>query len=160
MRRSSVRTLPLVVALAATVGGCYSYREVTPAQIEPGNAVRVRIAAEEAVRQQRVLGVIQEVVEGDVVEPATTGGVSLVVRRRPHGPTERGYSALVNLPDSTITRIEVKRFSAARTAGAAGAGAAVALLALAIRASATSDGGEPPPVQEMRVPLLRWSIQH
>ena len=159
MRRGSVRAVSLVVAFAVTAGGCYSYREVPIAQIEPGNAVRVRIAGDEAVRQQSVLGVIQETVEGQVVEPATDGAVSIVVRRRPHGPTERGYSALVNLPDSSITHLEVKRFSATRTAGVAGAGAAVALLALAIRASATSGDGEPPPVQEMRIPLLRWTIQ-
>lgn len=158
MRRGSVRAVSVVVALAVTAGGCYSYREVPIAQVEPGNAVRVRIAGDEAVRQQRVLGAIQETVEGHVVEPAATGAVTLVVRRRPHGPTERGYSALVNLPDSSITHMEVKRFNAMRTAGVAGAGAAVALLALAIRASATSDGGEPPPVQEMRIPLLRWTI--
>ena len=160
MRRRSLRALSLAIVLAAPVGGCYSYREVTPAQLEPGNAVRVRIVPDEAVRQQAVLGTLQETVEGHVVEPAATGAVSLVVRRRPHGPTERGYSTVLNLPDSAITSMEVKRFNAMRTAGVAGVGAAVALLALAIRASSSSGDGEPPPVQEMRIPLLRWSIQH
>lgn len=159
MKGRSVLVLPLAAALAVIiVSGCYSYREVPRERIAPGSTVRLRIAAEEAVRQQQVFGELRETLEGRLVEPTSPGALSLVLRLRPHGPAERGYSTVVNVPEAAITRVEAKRFSPARTALFAGAGTAAAVAALAIHASATSDGPEPPPVQEMRIPLFRWTL--
>lgn len=156
-RSRCLKQLVLACLAGSVLPGCYSYREVAPRSVAPGSEVRVRIASDEAVRQVEVLGGLRETIEGEVANTEQGGVTGVIVRRRPQGPAQRAeYSSIVMLPNNAIITIEEKRFNAMRTAAFAGGATAVALAALAIRASATSNGGEPPPINAIRVPLFRW----
>lgn len=156
-RSMCLKQFAMACLAGCVLSGCYSYHEVAPRSVAPGSEVRVRIASEEAVRQVQVLGGLRETIEGEVANTQQDGAIGVIVRRLPDGPAQRAeYSSIVMLPNGAIIMIEEKRFNAIRTAMFAGGATAAALAALAIRASATSNGGEPPPINELRIPLIRW----
>jgi hypothetical protein len=66
------------------------------------------------------------------------------------------FNAFLTVPLDAVQRIEVRRFSAGRTALLAGAGAAVIVAALAIDGGGTGGGPEDPGNNSrVRLPLIR-----
>lgn len=152
---TGTRNLFLLLA-AAVSAGCYTYGEVRPASVRPGETVRVTITSQEALRQEEALSGLRSTVEGQVVESDASGTLGLTVPRPDGSPAERtAFNAFVTLPWTSITRVEEKRLSRGRTflLAAAGAVAAVGVLALA---TGGTGAVEPPPSNSLiALPLLR-----
>lgn len=145
-----------VAALAMLLAsGCYSFHEVAPGSVTPGATVRVTLSAEEAVRQQQGLGGLRQQVEGEVVPVETAGSLGLTIPLREGSPADRpGLNTFLDVPWTSVTRIEEKRLSVGRTAGLVGAGAAATVAILAVSTGGTG-GGEDPPSNSVLVPVLR-----
>lgn len=155
MRR--VRRNLWVVLAVPFLGGCYAYADIDSAAVSPGATVRVSLDREEAVRQIDALGGLRERVEGQVTEQTTDRAVALTVRQSATPAAGGRFNAFVVLPRSSITRVELKRFSPQRTAlAAAGAGVlAVATLSV-LNAITDGDPSEGPNTNDaVRIPLLR-----
>jgi hypothetical protein len=139
------------------LGGCYAWNEVGTGQATAGERVRVTIAAAEAARQEPVLGRLTQTLEGEIVAGAPADALGLTVAGRAAaasgGPA---FNAFVTVPFDAVQRVEVRRFSAGRTALLAGAGAAAVVAALAIDAGGTGGGPEDPGSNtRVRFPLIR-----
>jgi hypothetical protein len=146
-----------VLLVSVILSGCYSFREIGAAQVTPGERVRVTVSAVEAARQEPVLGRLTQTLEGQVVANESADALGLTVAGRAAaasgGPA---FNAFVTVPLDAVQRIEVRSFSAGRTALLAGAGAAVVVAALAIDGGGTGDGPEDPGNNSrVRLPLIR-----
>lgn len=147
----------LALLSAPYLMGCYAYAEADRAAVAPGSVVRVVVDRQEAVRQVDVLGGLREQVEGQVAPQTNGTGLSLMVRQT-STPADGGlFNTFATYPWSSLTLIEVKRFSVFRTALMAGGGAAVAVAVLSVLEGGTKKGdGEGPPTNDnVRIPLLR-----
>lgn len=139
----------------ALATGCYSFHEVAPGSVTPGATVRVTLSTEEAVRQQQGLGGLRQQVEGEVVPLETTGTLGLTIPLREGSPADRpGLNTFLDVPWTSVMRIEEKRLSVGRTVALAGAGAAATIAILAVSTGGTG-GGEDPPSNSVLVPVLR-----
>jgi hypothetical protein len=155
MRRWN-RTKVAVLAVPLLVG-CYSYAEIDRASVAPGATVRVALDRQEAVRQIDVLGGLRERVEGQVMEQSNGASLAMTVRQSAT-PSDGGrLNAFVTLPWTSVTLVEVKRFSLFRTGAVVGGGAVVAVAVLSVLegGSKTGPGEGPGTNNAIRVPLIR-----
>lgn len=153
------RSLVLMLALPF-LGGCYAYADIDGAAVSPGSTVRVSLDRAEAVRQIDALGGLRERVEGRVTEQTTESALALTVRQAATPAAGGRFNAFVVLPWSSLTGVEVKRFSPQRTALAAAAAGAVVVATLSVLNAITDgDPSEGPNTNDaVRIPLirLRW----
>lgn len=111
----------LLVASGMLVSGCYSYVPTRMEQIEPGQAVRVRLSPEEADRLQPVRMTDARVMDGIVVHRSD---VELLVET-PVGRTDplagtRSLLQRVNVPFGEVREIERRQRDRLRTGAAIG----------------------------------------
>lgn len=145
------------VLLIVHMQGCYAYHEVPPSSIRDGSTVRVMIQAEEAVRQQSLLGRLTQTLEGEVIPGQPGGTLGLTVPQTTSASTTgESLNVFVSVPFSTILRAEEKRFSLERTLLMGGIGVGLVAGALAITTGGTDGGGEDGGTDaRVRVPLIR-----
>lgn len=145
-----------VLITALQLGGCYTYGEVRPASVQPGETVRVTITSQESLRQEEALSGLRSTLEGQVVETDASGTLGLTLPRPGGSPSDRtDFNTFVTVPWSSVTRVEEKRLSKGRTVllAAGGALATVGVLALA---TGGTGGAEPPPSNSLiTLPVLR-----
>ena len=93
--------------------------------------------------------------EGEVVPLETTSSLGLTIPLREGSPADRpGFNTFIDVPWTSVVRVEEKRLSVGRTVALAGAGAGVAIAVLAVSAGGTG-AGEDPPSNSVLVPVLR-----
>lgn len=155
------RTVPVAVLVAAvSQTGCYVWREVQPSTATPGRPVRVTVDAEEAVRQQAALGRLTQQLEGVIVEGGSSDMLGMTAAGRTAGPAgETSFNVFLELPRSSVQRVEVREFSIGRTALLAGGGVAIVVTALSIDGGGTGGGSEDPGTNSrIRLPLIRIPV--
>lgn len=155
----NLRLLALAAALAAP--GCYAYLPSSPQEIAPGDGVRLRLSAEEAMRYQDLRLANPRLLEGTLVD--RSGSELMVEASIGAGDASRGSRVLlqrVTVPLAGIVDVERKHLDRFKTGLVVGGGAAVFTAILVQRA--TGSGSEDPPGNEVpearRVPLLRFAI--
>lgn len=146
-------TVPLLV-------GCYAYTEIDRASVAPGATVRVAVDRQEAIRQLDVLGGLRERVEGQVAEQTNGSSLAMIVRQSATPADGGRFNAFLTLPWSSVSSVEIKRFSLLRTGAVMSGGAvvAVAILSVLEGSSKPGDGEGPTTNDAIRIPLvrLRW----
>jgi len=152
----------VAVLACVQLAACYTYREVGRPDLRDGSTVRVFVQADEAVRQQQVIGRLTQQVEGEVVggQPPETLGLTVV--QPGGGPAARtGFNVFLSLPWTAVVRVEEKRFNTGRTLAVAGAAAVAAVAVLAINGGGTrnGDGGPPGDDARVRIPLIRLPVR-
>jgi len=157
----SIARIAIIAGAVSQSAGCYVWREVQPSMPAPGRQIRVTVEAEEAVRQQPVLGRLTQELEGVMVSSGSSDVLGMTVAGRTAGPAgETGFNVFLEVPRSSVQRVEMREFSVGRTALLAGAGAAIVVAALSIDGGGTGDGPEDPGTNSrIRVPLLRILIR-
>lgn len=111
----SASFLPLALALLFS-GGCYRYSYVERASLAPGEAVRLRIDAQEAARLGELLGRDDRVYDGRVVE-APDSSLTLSVRSfvvQQGGATQMGFQRVV-IPRSSVVETQRRTLDRGRT---------------------------------------------
>lgn len=141
-----------VLALAATLGACHSYREVTPGDLRPGTAVRVEIERQEAVRQVERLGDLETSISGTIQE-LTADALGLTIRDPNATPGQNAFRRYVEFPRDRVVRIEEKRFDPVKTGLFAAAGGVVTWLVLQVTEGSSQEGPETPGPNSMTIGL-------
>lgn len=152
------RLLQGVVLILVT--GCYSYAPARLESIAPGQAVRVRLTAEEAERLEPVRVTDARLMEGVVVERA--GAELLMDSHVGSLDPQRGRRSLVqriNVPVAGIQEVELRRLDTLKT-GAAVGGFALATTAIILAArgggiGSRDGGGDLPEFHGWDIPALR-----
>jgi hypothetical protein len=155
----ATRLLVLAAALAAS--GCFAYVPSSPQELVPGEAVRLRLTAQEAMRyadlrlaNPRALeGTFLERSDAELMLEATVGaagrsrGTQLLVQR-------------VTVPLTGIVDVEKRKLDTFKTGLLAGGGAAAVGFVLIRKAVGSGSESERPPdaPEARRVPLLRFAI--
>ncbi len=155
----ATRFVTLAAALAAS--GCYAYLPSSPQELVPGEAVRLRLSAQEAMRYADLRLADPRSMEGTYLE--RSDDQLMIEATVSPSDRERGTQFLVQrvtVPLTGILDVERKRLDNVRTGLVVGGGAA--LVAAFIVGNATgwgSDSERPPDAPEARrIPLLRFSI--
>ena len=140
-----LRTLSLAVCLLVT-SGCYSYQRSSPAEIGPGQDVRVRITGAYADSLAPIL-MTQDarVVEGEVVDQ-DNGSVMLevAVNSQLEGIRMETLRQRVRVPNDELVDVEVKELSKLRTYGTIGLVVGVGVAIVVSQLSGDSGGGSIP----------------
>jgi len=151
----------LVLAATLAASGCFAYLPSSPQEIAPGEGVRLRLSAQEAMRYADLRLPNPRVLEGTLVERSDSE--LMVEASIGTSDPARGSRILlqrVTVPVSGILDVEQRRLDRVKTGFLVGGGAAV-LTALVIH-SAWGSGSEsqhPPDISEARrIPLLRFAI--
>ena len=154
-------TRVLVLAAALAASGCFAYLPSSPQEIAPGEGVRLRLSAQEAMRYADLRLPNPRVLEGTLVERSDSE--LMVEASIGASDPSRGTRILlqrVTVPVSGILDVEQRRLDTFKTGLLVGGGAA-ALTALVIHSAwgSGSEGEQPPDVSEVRrIPLLRFAI--
>jgi hypothetical protein len=144
--------LPLFV-----LQGCYSHVPVALESVPAGARVRARVSATEAERLEGVLGGERRTVGG--VYRGREGAGLLLELPAVTGPTGQRLTQRVSVSGDQVVEIELRRLDRARTYGLVAALTAVgSALAISQFAAARDpeSSADPPPVNEILIPLLRW----
>lgn len=147
-------------AVLVMVTGCYSY---SPAQLEtiaPGQAVRVRLTAEEAARLEPIRVTDARLMEGVVVQ--RSGSELLMDSHVGSLDPQRGTRSLIqriNVPVGEIQEVELRRLDTLKT-GATVGGFALATTAIILAArgggiGGRDGGGDLPEFRGWDIPALR-----
>jgi len=159
MRRPT-RLLVLAAALAAS--GCFAYVPSSPQELVPGEGVRLRLTAQEAMRYadlrladaRSLEGKFVDRSDSEVMVEATVGtsdrarGTQLLLQR-------------VTVPLTGIVDVERKKLDTVKTGLLVGAGAAAvsAILFQDALGYGHNEGETPPETPEARrIPILRFAI--
>ncbi len=151
----------LVLSAALAASGCFAYLPSSPQELAPGEGVRLRLSAEEAMKYADLRLADPRSLEGKFVDrsdselmvEATVGtsdrarGTQLLVQR-------------VTVPLTGIVDVEKKRLDTLRTGLLAGGGAAVVAAVMFRNALGYGSEGERPPdnPEARRIPILRFDI--
>lgn len=153
-----MKLFPLL--LTAFLPACYTYAPATPAALQPGMGVRVRVNASTAERVAPLLGATDaRVLSGKLIDnPSGTLIVEVptVVQTGVGSATQSLYQR-ISLAPAEIVELESRRLDRARTTIVVGAAAAVAG-SVAIAALRSNPGLDHPPSgssTDSRIPLLR-----
>jgi hypothetical protein len=155
----ATRLLALAAALAAS--GCFAYVPSSPQELVPGEAVRLRLSAQEAMRYADLRLADPRSMEGTFVD-RSDAELMLEATVSP-SDRERGTQFLVQrvtIPLTGILDVEKKKLDTVKTGLLVGGGAAaVAALIVGNATGWGSDSESPPDAPEARrIPLLRFSI--
>lgn len=153
------RFLVLAATLSAT--GCFAYIPSSPQELVPGEGVRLRLSAQEAMKYADLRLADSRSLEGKFVDRSE--GELMVEATVAASDRERGTQLLVQrvtVPLTGIVDVERKRMDTFKTGLLVGAGtAAVAAVLLQDALGYGSDEGPPTENPEARrIPLLRFSI--
>ncbi len=151
----------LVLAAAFAASGCFAYVPSSPQELVPGEAVRLRLSAQEAMRYADLRLADPRSMEGKYLE--RSGAELMIEATVSPSDRERGTQLLVQrvtVPLTGILDVEKKKLDNVRTGLVVGGGAA--LVAAFIVGNATgwgSEGEDTPDMPEARrIPLLRFSL--
>lgn len=165
------RSFALLLGAAASTAGCYTYRSVAVADLEPEMTVRVELTAVAVDRLRNSPNGERRLLEGFEVggTVASAGGDSVVVSVPSNTPTDPSMRAMtfrqpVTLRRSDVERIELRTLDRRKTTWAAVTIGALSVTAavFAIRRGGEATGSTPVPggPNEARVPaLLLWSFR-
>lgn len=155
----ATRLVALVAAFAAS--GCFAYVPSSPQELVPGEAVRLRLSAQEAMRYADLRLADPRSMEGKYLE--RSDAELMIEATVSPSDRERGTQLLVQrvtVPLTGILDVEKRKVDNVRTGLVVGGGAA--LVAAFIVGNATGWGSEdesPPDMPEARrIPLLRFSL--
>lgn len=151
----------LVLAAAFAASGCFAYVPSSPQELVPGEAVRLRLSAQEAMRYADLRLADPRSLEGTFMERSDTE--VLVEATVAASDRERGAQLLVQrvtVPLTGIVDVERKKLDATRTSLVVGGGAlAVAALIVGNATGWGSDSDDPNENPEARrIPLLKFSL--
>ena len=134
----------LALMLAASTGGCYTYRAVEGAEPVPGHAVRLEVNAEGTDRLARHLGPRITQLEGRVAA-VDADTLRFLVRVARTADLIESYfkDDTVSLPRTAITSIAERRLSAGQTVAVSGLLVAGAIGAASALSGDTGDATGP-----------------
>ncbi len=147
----------LVLAGLLSAGGCYHYLPSSPQEVGIGQAVRLRLTADEAAKYGDLRLSDPRLLEGKVVD-RTASGIMLDATVGVNNP-EAGSMALtqrVNVPMAGLLEVELKQLDQTKTSFLVGGGALLTGLVIAKSTGAfgTSDTPGTDTPEARRVPLL------
>ena len=151
----------LVLAATLAASGCFAYLPSSPQEIAPGEGVRLRLSAEEAMRYADLRLANPRVLEGTLVE--RSGSELMVEASIGASDPSRGSRILlqrVTVPISGILEVEHRRLDRLKTGLLVGGGTAL-LAGLVIHNAygSGSEGEKPPDISEARrMPLIRFAF--
>ena len=155
----ATRFVALAAVLAAS--GCFAYVPSSPQELVPGEAVRLRLSAQEAMRYADLRLADPRSLEGTFLE--RSGEELMVEATVAASDRERGSQFLVQRVTVSLTGIldvEKKKLNTLRTSLVVGGGA-VAVAAFIV-GNATGWGSEseqnPDNPEARKIPLLRFSL--
>lgn len=147
--------------LVPFVAGCHTFSPVDRSALEPGNAIRITLTAEESVRQVERLGGLRTSVQGTVRDldgPSLGLTLPADVPPPPGSPASTGLRSYVEIPWPGVAALEVKRISWARTGllAAAAAVATVVIMDVADQSANDGSGGGGVDQQRVSIPILSF----
>ena len=151
----------LVVAATLAASGCFAYVPSSPQEIAPGEGVRLRLSAQEAMRYADLRLPNPRILEGTLLERSDSE--LMVEASIGAGHTDRGSQILlqrVTVPLTGILDVESRHLDRFKTGLLVG-GSAALVTALVIKSAwgSGSEGEQPPDVSEARrIPLLRFAL--
>ncbi|HSG08961.1 MAG TPA: hypothetical protein VLA36_11435 [Longimicrobiales bacterium] len=148
--------LALVGLLGA--GGCYHYLPSSPQEVAPGQAVRLRLTADEAAKYVDLRLDDPRVVEGNVADRSASGVMlDATVGVNDATTGSRALIQRLNVPFSGVVEVELKVIDRTKTGFLVGGGAVIAGLAIA-KAGGAFGGSEGSPIdnpEARRLPLFK-----
>ena len=133
-----------LLALALLLGGCYTYRPLDAARVQPADKVRLRISAASAEQVGPLLGRTDARLLSGVVIAA--GADTLIVQVPTTFQMSPGQALhqRVSIPRSALFEVESRTLSRSRTALVTGA-ATVTVVAILLKARVIGPGKSGPP---------------
>jgi len=155
-----LRTVVVVAGLFAATG-CYHYLPYSPQEIAPGQAVRLRLTADEAARYADLRLSDPRLLEGTVVDRSSSGlmlDASVGVNDAATG--SRTLMQRLDVPLTGVLDVELKELDRTRTGFLVGGGAVVVALAVAKATGAFGSNDTPGTdlPEARRVPLFRLRL--
>jgi hypothetical protein len=150
------RVLALVGLLGA--GGCYHYLPSSPQEVAQGQAVRLRLTADEAAKYADLRLGDPRLLEGTVADRSGSGVMlDATVGVNDATTGSRALTQRLNVPFSGVVEVELKVVDRTKTGFLVGGGAIIAGLAIA-KAGGAFGGNDVPPIdnpEARRVPLFK-----
>lgn len=148
-----------VLATASLLSGCYSYAPVQLTAVPTGEQVRVTLSRRGQLELAERSPLIEEVVQGTFL--GRTGEevrLSVPVAVRQEGFFRSDLDQELPIPAGEIVAVDLRRFSAGKTAAFVGgiAGASALIVGVIIAASADPAGPGGGGIDEIRIPLFGW----
>jgi len=157
-----MRSVPLLLLAASlAASGCYAYVPIAPQEASPGDAVRFRLAPEEAARYQDLRLADPRLIEGTLVRGGETEMIlDAHVGRSGAAEGSRLLVQEVSIPLSGILEVELRKLDGTKT-GLVLAGGVLALataVATGGVGSGSDDGGGNDTPEARRIPLIKLSL--
>ena len=157
MRHRSV----LILAGLLSATGCYHYQAYSPQEVGVGQAVRLRLTADEAAKYSDLRLSDPRLVEGKVVDRSATGfmlDATVGVNSAQVGT--RALTQRLSIPTSGVIDVELKTLDRTKTSLVVGSAAAVGVVAL-LKAGGAFGGSDTPGTdnpEARRIPILRLRL--
>lgn len=151
----------LVLAALCVASGCYHYLPMSATDVSVGQAVRLRLTADEAAKYADLRLADPRLVEGTVVDRSAAGlmlDATLGVNNAETG--SRALTQRLSIPTSGVIDVELKALDRTKTGLVAGGVAVIAGLFIAKAGGAFGSNGTPGTdnPEARRVPLFRIKL--